>query len=80
MPRKPSTPLAQRDWMTTPEVAEMFDRSTETVRDWIEQGKLHAYKDNGYFKVKKVEAVRRAKELYELESDGPEYHDPPEIA
>jgi excisionase family DNA binding protein len=66
MPRKPSMPSSERDWLTTPEVAEAFQVATATVRAWIKNGKLKAYKFNGFNRVDKSELQRFAKEKYDL--------------
>lgn len=63
MPRPPAS--NQRDWYTTPEVAEVFEVSTETVRDWIAVGKLKAEKVNTYNRVSKEEIARFARERYD---------------
>lgn len=64
MPRPPMTPVEHRDWMTTREVATMFDKTTATIRKWITQGKLDAVEVNGYNRVTKRSAEALAFIMY----------------
>lgn len=64
MPRPPSIPADERAWMTVPEVAEMFEKSPETIRNWIESGKLPAFKHNTYFRVLREDAEALALKMY----------------
>jgi excisionase family DNA binding protein len=39
--------------LSTKRVAQLFDVQPETVRDWIESGKIEAVKVNGLWRIKK---------------------------
>lgn len=67
MPRPPAN--NNRSWMTTREVADTFEVTVATVRDWISAGKLSAYKVNGYNRVDRQEVARFARERYRMEDD-----------
>jgi excisionase family DNA binding protein len=69
MPRPPKKPSSERDWLTTPEVAEVFDVGTDTIRQWIKKGYLKTVKINTYHRVTKDEVRRLAKEKFQLEGD-----------
>lgn len=56
-----------RNWMTTAEVATVFEVTTETVRDWITAGKLTAEKVNSYNRVTKAEVARFARLRFGIE-------------
>lgn len=50
--------------MSTERIAELFEVTAETVRNWIEKGDLPGVKVNGYYRVP-LSAVRAlAKERY----------------
>ena len=67
MPRPPSN--TNRSWMTTKEVADACEVTVATVRDWIEKGKLTAYKVNTYNRIDREEFKRFARERYGLEDE-----------
>jgi excisionase family DNA binding protein len=43
---------------STDKVAELFDVKPETVRNWIDQGKIKAIKLNGYWRIRRSEVIR----------------------
>jgi excisionase family DNA binding protein len=51
-------------FMSTVSIAEMFDVTPYTVRQWVREGKLKATKVNRSWKVRRSEAVRFANEKY----------------
>lgn len=69
MPRNPTVAVEDRDWMTTPEVAEVFDVATATIRSWVNKGHLATIKINGYNRIPKNEVHRFAKEKFGLEGE-----------
>ena len=69
MPRPPSN--TNRSWMTTREVADAFEVTTETVRDWIDKGLLKSTVVRGYNRVERVEAQRYAKVRFGLDDTEP---------
>lgn len=44
--------------LSTTKVAALFDVRPETVRDWIEQGKIEGVKINRSWRIKKSEVLR----------------------
>lgn len=44
--------------LSTPKVAALFDVKTETVRDWIKQGKIKGHRINGQWRIYKSEVLR----------------------
>lgn len=49
---------------STNKVAELFEVTSETVRNWIEEGKLKAVKVNGLWRVPRDEVLRFANDRY----------------
>jgi excisionase family DNA binding protein len=64
VPRPTKVKSKDRDWRTPPEVASLFSVTSATVREWISQGKISAYKVNGYFRIDQDEVVRYANKIY----------------
>ena len=60
MPDKDTVDLAADidPWLSTPKVAALFDVKTETVRDWIKQGKIAGVQINGQWRIRKSEVLR----------------------
>lgn len=52
---------------TTNKVGELFEVTAETVRNWIEEGKMKAMKINGQWRVPRSEVLRFANERYKGE-------------
>jgi excisionase family DNA binding protein len=50
--------------LSTQKVARLFDVKPETVRDWIEQGKIEGTKINGQWRIKKSEVMRFGKQRH----------------
>lgn len=69
MPRKSVVPVEDREWLTTPEVAEYCQVATDTVRSWIRKGILKSTKVNGYNRVSKTDLGEFAMNKYSLDGD-----------
>lgn len=69
MPREPTLPRQEREWLTTPEVAELFGVTPGTIRDWINKGDLFSVKIRGYNRIYKDEVAKFAKEKFSLEGE-----------
>lgn len=69
MPRPPKTPIETRDWLTTSEVAEVFGVTGETVRAWINKGRIDASNEPGYWIILKSEVARFGREVYALNGE-----------
>jgi len=50
--------------LSTTRVAALFDVKPETVRDWIETGKISAVKINRSWRIRKSEVMRFAKQRH----------------
>lgn len=61
---EPETDEALEQYLSTNSVAEMFDVTNETVRNWIQSGKLRAGKLAGLWRVRKSEVIRFANEHF----------------
>ncbi len=60
-----STIVSEDDpFLSTATVARMFDVKPETVRDWIENGKLAGTKINRSWRVRKSEVKRFSEQRY----------------
>lgn len=58
-------PMADFDpLLSTQRVAALFDVKPETVRDWIESGKIEGTKINGQWRIKKSEVMRFGKQKH----------------
>lgn len=45
-------------WLSTSTIAKLFDVKTETVRDWIKDGKIEGQKINGSWKARKSSVLK----------------------
>jgi excisionase family DNA binding protein len=54
----------EEELYSTRKVAATFAVTTETVRNWIETGKLKAIKVNTHWRVPRSEVIRMAKERH----------------
>ena len=55
---------ADQQFYSTKKVADLFDVTVETVRNWIDSGQLEAVKINGYWKVKRQSVIDFANSKY----------------
>lgn len=66
-----NAPAAEDDLMadfdpllSTKKVAQLFSVQPETVRDWIDTGKIEGTKINGQWRIKKSEVMRFGKQKH----------------
>lgn len=57
--------------LTTGQVAAFFGTSTETIRDWIAEGKIKGVKSGHRYKVWNSEMMRYAQKEYGYEGEAP---------
>lgn len=65
--------------LSTGEVADMFQVSTQTARGWVKEGKLPHVMVNGFYRVPREAAVQLARETFDLEITEDVFYDPPPI-
>lgn len=62
------SPEQELDLLTTAQVAKIFQVSSETIRDWINAGKLPGVKVGGTWRVRRSDLVEFTRTRYQLES------------
>lgn len=62
-PRAPKNPALPKLY-TTKQVADMYEVTAETVRNWIDRGQLRAIKVNGFYRIPHEDVLALARDKY----------------